>query len=946
VTVQAMTDFIIGQKWISNAEPELAMGRIIRLEDRTISVFFDLSSEERTYARKQAPLTRVKFNPGDDVATLDDIVITISSVAEKNGIFVYHGNYQGTSTVVLETELDPNVRFSKPIDRLLTHQIDANPWFNLRYETWRHMSRLTATENRGLYGPRVSLIPHQLYIANEVASRYSPRVLLADEVGLGKTIEAGLIIHQQLQTGRASRVLIIVPPALTFQWFVEMIRRFNLQFTVLDEERCLDILADNSELSLDDEDNTNDFNPFEAQQLMLCTLDLFKNNPDRLEQIVDTDLDLVVVDEAHHLQWSKTDSSIEYDIVEILARTTRGLLLLTATPEQLGKTGHFARLRLLDPNRFHDYDDFCDEEANFGEIAEAATDLLSGTESLAESARSSISSLLNLQADDATLISSLLDRHGTGRVLFRNVRSAIKGFPKRVLVEAEFDLPSSFASIIKSDEYPEHIIPGWYNHDPRLAWLVALLQNAPAQKFLLICADAKTAIEINKKLGELTNTRTTIFHEGMALVERDRAANYFAETVRGAQLLISSEIGSEGRNFQFASHLILFDLPSNPDLLEQRIGRLDRIGQQHDVTIHTPYFTNHRSHRLLRFYRDGLAAFTAPNPAGQSLFEDFGTNLMTDDLETIIVEVRQANKERQRILNKGRDRLLELNSHKPNVSHSIVVDVNNHQGGLELEDYMESSFDMFGLESEYTGENILTVKPTESMIRNDAISIETMGHYHYPELPEEGIRITYDRDTALAVEDVNFFTFEHPIVQQAMDLVTSDVAGNSTMIAVKHPSLPAGTLLVEALHIVDCVAPLALQADKYMPPRIIRSVITPKLADISSQLPYQDFITEQLDIPVTTYVTILQSQQEGIKEMANHSRLVALQALEKEKSAAKQKLQTQMDQELNRLKALRKVNNSIRLEEIEYLQETTEMLLEAIENADVRMDALRVIVAA
>jgi ATP-dependent helicase HepA len=131
-----------------------------------------------------------------------------------------------------------------------------------------------------------------------------------------------------------------------------------------------------------------------------------------------------------------------------------------------------------------------------------------------------------------------------------------------------------------------------------------------------------------------------------------------------------------------------------------------------------------------------------------------------------------------------------------------------------------------------------------------------------------------------------------------------------------------------------------------MPPRIIRSVITPKLADISSQLPYQDFITEQLDIPVTTYVTILQSQQEGIKEMANHSRLVALQALEKEKSAAKQKLQTQMDQELNRLKALRKVNNSIRLEEIEYLQETTEMLLEAIENADVRMDALRVIVAA
>jgi ATP-dependent helicase HepA len=90
----------------------------------------------------------------------------------------------------------------------------------------------------------------------------------------------------------------------------------------------------------------------------------------------------------------------------------------------------------------------------------------------------------------------------------------------------------------------------------------------------------------------------------------------------------------------------------------------------------------------------------------------------------------------------------------------------------------------------------------------------------------------------------------------------------------------------------------------------------------------------------------LQSQQDGIKEMANHSRVVALQALEKEKSAAKGKLQLQMNQELNRLKELRKVNNSIRLEEIEYLQETTQMLIEAIEKSDVRMDALRVIVAA
>ena len=126
-----MAEFIVGQKWISNAEPELAMGRVIKLDHRTISVFFDISSEERTYARDQAPLSRVKFNPGDKIATQDGIRITVDSVREKNGIFVYHGDYRGTKTIVMETELDPNVRFSKPQDRLFTHQFDDNQWFTL-----------------------------------------------------------------------------------------------------------------------------------------------------------------------------------------------------------------------------------------------------------------------------------------------------------------------------------------------------------------------------------------------------------------------------------------------------------------------------------------------------------------------------------------------------------------------------------------------------------------------------------------------------------------------------------------------------------------------------------------------------------------------------------------------------------------------------------------------
>ena len=314
-----MTDFKPGQKWISSAEPELGIGQIVTVEHRLITMNFDLIDEIRTYARDQAPLTRVKFNVGDIIRTANDLEMEVSQVSDQDGILVYHGEYQGTSTAIIETELDPSISFSKPEERLFSLQIDDNRWFNLRYQTLQHKARLATSSIKGLLGPRVSLIPHQFFIAHEVAARYAPRVLLADEVGLGKTIEAGLIIHQQLMTGRSRRVMIIVPPALNFQWFVEMIRRFNLQFTLLDEERCKDIEADNRP---EHEDDSSDLdNPFDAQQLVLCSLDLFLDNPKRLEQAAATDWDLVVIDEAHHLEWQDGKPGEDYTAVEQLSRS-------------------------------------------------------------------------------------------------------------------------------------------------------------------------------------------------------------------------------------------------------------------------------------------------------------------------------------------------------------------------------------------------------------------------------------------------------------------------------------------------------------------------------------------------------------------------------------------------------------------------------------------------
>ena len=180
---------------------------------------------------------------------------------------------------------------------------------------------------------------------------------------------------------------------------------------------------------------------------------------------------------------------------------------------------------------------------------------------------------------------------------------------------------------------------------------------------------------------------------------------------------------------------------------------------------------------------------------------------------------------------------------------------------------MEQSFDVWGLESEPLEDEVLLVKPTQTMIRNESISLETMDHYHYPELPEDGLRVTYNREVALSREDVNFLTWEKsdrpagPLIWSATDII-----GNSTMIAVKHASLPAGTVLLEALYLVNCVAPAELMIDRYMPPTVIRVVLAPNLADITANFPWSDLVDEKLEIANEPLGKILDSQQQGLRK--------------------------------------------------------------------------------
>ena len=384
-------DFHPGQRWISESEPELGLGSVLKLTPRTVIVEFRASGQNREYARNNAPLRRVRFRPGDTIQNRKGKALTIESVTEEHSLLRYRRGKQELH----EEDLSDTISFNKPEERLFAGQFDPPAVFDLRATALEHQYRRRKSSVRGFLGGRIDLLPHQLFIASEVSARMAPRVLLADEVGLGKTIEACLILHRLILTGRVQRVLILVPESLVHQWFVELLRRFNLWFHIYDEERC---------------EAAGNRNPFLEAQLILCGITLFTDSEQRTQEALAAGWDMLVVDEAHHLHWSPQGASPEYTIVEELGKKTPGLLLLTATPEQLGMAGHFARLRLLDPDRFYDLETFLKEDEHYRDVAREAEKLPEGPK-----------------------LHALLDRHGTGRVRFRNTRATVSGFPKRVV---------------------------------------------------------------------------------------------------------------------------------------------------------------------------------------------------------------------------------------------------------------------------------------------------------------------------------------------------------------------------------------------------------------------------------------------------------------------------------------------------------------------------------
>lgn len=944
-----MTMFIPGQRWFSTAEPELGLGTVMRVNGRAVQIVFTGSGVVRQYAGESAPLARAEFRAGDTVR-VDGCDLAVQAVTLADGLI--HYTIDGKS--VPEGCLDAEQPVSRADARLKTGRVDTNDAFEFRVELLNRRANALKHPGWGVLAARIDLIPHQLRVAEIVAERRPPRLLFADEVGLGKTIEAGLAIAQLCAAGRAGRVLVLAPESLVNQWFVELLRRFNLNFSIYDEERCESVEAVDPRR-----------NPFEDEQFVVASVNWLAQDAKRAKQAVAAGWDLLVVDEAHHLAWSEEATSPGYALVETLAGKVPAVFLLTATPEQLGLGGHFARLRLLDPARYQSLSGFEQETARFVALSTTVEKLLEGA-ALDDADKSALADLLDNDADLLAgalkdieagklgaadrLVDVLIDRHGTGRAMVRNRRAAVGGFPQRIRhverIEGEASDPLLDARLlaeflddlgVPGHHEPEHD----YAQDPRFDWLLKKLDELAPQKVLLLCRTRAKVQALEDALRTRSGIALARFHEDMSLLQRDRNAAYFAEA-EGARLLIASEVGAEGRNFQFAQHLILWDLPADPDMLEQRIGRLDRIGQRGDVHIHAAAPADSPQEVLLRWYDEGLNAFAQVSAAGRDLMHRFGGDVLrlVQDygageareamLESVLAETRGVHAQLQERIAKGRDRLLELASRR-GADQSLLRDAlarDDRQSAID--DFPLRLLERFGIHHEALDDNVVLLDP-------EYLTLDA-----FEEFKSGPRRATLDRATALTRDDVLYLRDDHPLLLSAQDLLLSAETGNAAVLI--DDALPARSVLLEAVYVLECVADRKLHASRYLPPQAIRAVVDTRLADRSEYRPSARALSRAGERPVelSRYRKILETL---LPPMLERAAAQAANAAQDVIEAACKEASDLLGEEITRLESLARVNPAVHPEEIEALRDEADALAQSLPKARPRLDALRLVVS-
>jgi len=730
----------------------------------------------------------------------------------------------------------------------------------LRREAQRLMDAYRNDPTAALSSSRIEPQHHQISVALRALEKPQARLILADEVGLGKTIEAGLILKELRARGVLNRVLIITPASLVVQWQTELRTKFNEGFSSYEGMTLRDLRERHP--------NENVWGLRDPANV-ICSLDLARRETERAE-IAAADWDLVIVDEAHHARrhWAdgKRDATLGYQLLEELRDRVGGLLLLTATPMQLHDFELYSMVELVEPGLFEDYDDFVRGRGQIAEInkhiawlrvADVTTERKDELHRLLArwNAPGTVVSADVAQPEGRAIVTGWLEsKHLLSQAMVRNRKAEVGGFTKRrahrvpvdpsgeelelasdvhayirskyatspaiglVLVTYEKLIASSSRAVARaldrraarlrkeadaddtlsddgdlSAELMRLIEEETLDRDAELvelealaarahaiqdtklaaldAELKALFEEQPDQKVLIFSQYHGTIEMLEERLR--SHLRVAVFHGELSRAEKEKAYGHFKHP-DGAQVMLSSEAGGEGRNFQFSHILFNYDLPWNPMRVEQRIGRLDRVGQKRNVLIYNFEVRGTLDARILDVLEHRIEIFKDSVGALEPILGDIEENIKricVQDAATASKEFDRYELEIAEKVRRARQREHEL--------HDFVMDTKSFRRDEvnrlldkkpwatpgDLERFVISALEVYGPQGARRFEQH----------DGGTVTIRVPGVVqHVDRRVEDSYLGTFDPARALADETIEFFAIGHPLVDALLQLTSQE----------------------------------------------------------------------------------------------------------------------------------------------------------------------------
>lgn len=796
----------------------------------------------------------MSFQTGDRVRRLADgecgVVIGYSRHLGCQVAFATGPEYLDVSAI--ET-LPPD-----PEAALLNGDLGHAELYGLRIQALYLQHAYRHDDLAGLSNARIEPAFHQVMVALHVLSKSRPRMILADEVGLGKTIEAGLILKELRARQIVDRVLIVVPASLQWQWQQELRSKFNEPFEVLDGA-LLKSLSRRGE------------NPWLRHDNVITSLSLARRET-HAEMIVEAGWDLVVFDEAHRVRRSlhgkRVSATLGYQLADELKEAVDGMLLLTATPMQLHPYELYSLIELVEPGICDSFEQYEQNRHQLPLLAQHARDVQQW-EVLGEGQKNQLmeffrSHEIDLYSTDGRRSAmEILDRkHPFARTMIRNRKVDVGGFTKRdpqfisvQLDDDELELYHDISNYLRhqyniaqaskqraigflmvtyqkmlasssnavrtalkrrimrlseklgtneklTDTTDNNLVPGdprelstavevndyklLYTDHAGLREEIAVLQGLVGRLGTMRDTKAKTLVHTMLKkippeekviiftqfLETQSFLQQTLRHHGyevevfngrMNQQQKDEAVIRFR---RQSQVLIATEAGGEGRNFQFTHVMVNYDLPWNPMKVEQRIGRLDRMGQKKDVVIYNLACAGTIEERILdvlhkriRLFEESVGALdpilgTVEDDIRSLAFDEVSaTSGQSRDVEA---ELEQRVHQARMLENEKQHLALDPATFRRDQANSLV-DERIMAGPSDLQSYMERTLRYFGGRLTHHPDGGVGIYLSQDLQRQLGARA---GSY----------RGVFDYREALEREDLEFLAFGQKLVDSIVDL--------------------------------------------------------------------------------------------------------------------------------------------------------------------------------